>query len=133
MTIDIRKARNVDVCRLTDIALAAKRSNGYDDAFMAACREELTVHVAMLDRAEHWVAVDQEIVGFAALEVDKANPAHAEVIAFFIDPAWQRRGIGAALWRQLHQRAVQLGIGSLYLHADPNAVPFYREMSPFPG
>ncbi len=43
MDIKIRPARPEDVGVLTELSMRSKRSNGYDEAFMAACRKELTV------------------------------------------------------------------------------------------
>jgi len=36
--------------------MRSKRSNGYDEPFMAACREELTVTGEHLVEGEYWVA-----------------------------------------------------------------------------
>lgn len=112
---------------LTDLSMAAKQSNGYDDAFMAACREELTVTRQRLLDGEYWVAVSCIVRGCACLAVDP-DGGSAEVHAFFIDPAWQRKGIGRMLWQKLLQRAEELAVTELRLDADPFAVPFYEAL-----
>ncbi len=59
MDIKIRRARRDEAGVLTELSLRSKRSNGYGDAFMAACREELTVTGARMSQGEYWVAEAQ--------------------------------------------------------------------------
>lgn len=125
--ITLRRARSDEAEALTALSLNAKRSNGYDDAFMAACREELTVTDQRLAEGEYWVAEAGGLCGCACLLVD-ANGRSGEVHAFFIDPAWQRKGVGRLLWNRLVQRAKEEGLAELHLDADPAAVPFYEAM-----
>lgn len=113
---------------MTDVSIRSKQSNGYDDAFMDACRDELTITVAHLCQGEYWVACDAAaIVGLASLCPDKDQHA-GEVHSFFIDPDQQGRGIGRLLWATLLQRAHAYGMTEVRLDADPNAVPFYEAM-----
>lgn len=127
MKIEIRRARPEDVDLLTELSIRSKRSNSYDEAFMAACREELTVTRQSLRTGEYWVAQSGVICGCACLCADPDGRA-GEIHAFFIDPAWQRRGIGRLLWQKLLERAKESGLVRLYLDADPAAVPFYEAL-----
>lgn len=127
MRIEIRRARFDEVELLTDLSLKSKQSNGYDDAFMAACREELTVTRDRMLEGEYWVAEADGLRGCACLAVDE-NGRCAEVHAFFVDPNSKRRGIGRLLWSKLLQRAREQGVTALRLDADPFAVPFYETM-----
>ena len=127
MDIEIRRARAEDVDLLTELSIRSKRSNGYDEAFMAACREELTVTGQSLCDGEYWVAEGDDLCGCACLSADPDGRA-GEIHAFFIDPDWQRRGIGRLLWRKLLERAQESGLVRLYLDADPAAVPFYEAL-----
>ena len=54
--IGIRRARPVDAKALTVLCMRSKQSNGYDDAFMAACSDELTITPKRLLNEEYWVA-----------------------------------------------------------------------------
>lgn len=123
----IRRARDGDAEALTELSLESKRSNGYDDAFMAACREELTVTRQSLAEGEYWVAECGGLCGCACLLTDPDGRG-GEVHAFFIDPAWQRQGVGRLLWGKLAERAREKGLSALRLDADPAAVPFYEAM-----
>lgn len=70
MNVEIRRARSDEADVLTDLAMRSKQSNGYDDAFMAACRDELTVTTESLRKAEHWVADNGTVCGCACLATD---------------------------------------------------------------
>ena len=51
-----------------------------------------------------------------------------EIHAFFIDPDWQRKGIGHLLWHKLLDCAKAKNLVKLHLDADPLAVPFYEAL-----
>ncbi len=113
---------------LTDLCLRSKRSNGYDDAFMAACRDELTVTAEQLATQQWWVAVDgltSALCGCVGL-IPADLPNTGEIHAFFIDPPYQRQGVGKLLWHAVSTQAIKQGFTRLILYADPNAVPFYQ-------
>ncbi|MEM9627099.1 MAG: GNAT family N-acetyltransferase [Pseudomonadota bacterium] len=111
---------------LTDVSMRSKRSNGYDDAFMESCREELTVTAARMREGEYWVAEDDRVCGLVCLTAQ--GDGAGEVHAFFIDPDYQRRGVGRRLWATVLGRAEALGLKHLCLDSDPAAAPFYRAM-----
>ncbi|MDP6876881.1 MAG: GNAT family N-acetyltransferase [Alphaproteobacteria bacterium] len=123
----LRRARLDDNNVLTALFFRSKQSNGYDDAFMAACREELTVTADDLKAGEYWIAETHEVCGCACLLPDPDRPT-GEVHAFFIDPNHQRQGVGRLLWQKLLERARAQNLVELRLDADPFAVPFYRKL-----
>ncbi len=124
----IRRARVEEINVLTDLAMRSKQSNGYDDGFMAACLDELMVTEERLTEGEYWVANSGGVVcGCACLLADLENNS-GEVQAFFIDPDWQRKGVGRLLWQKLVERAKTQRLVKLHLDADPSAVPFYQAL-----
>lgn len=127
--LKIRHAQAGEAELLTDMALSSKRSNGYDDAFMAACRKELTVTETDIGALPLLVAVDEHDrpLGFALLEL-KSGAEADEVRGFFVAAEAKRQGIGRALWHALRETALQLGLNRLVLDADPFAVTFYQSM-----
>jgi GNAT superfamily N-acetyltransferase len=127
MKIEIRRARPDEAETLSDLSMRSKRSNGYDDAFMEACREELTVTPSRMAEGEYWAAETDVICGCACL-VENVEGDSGEVHAFFIDPAFQGRGVGRMLWLKIVELAKSKGIVKLHLDADPFAVPFYEAM-----
>jgi predicted N-acetyltransferase YhbS len=81
---------------------------------------------------------DDRIAGFVAAQIDRSDPASAAIAALFVDPQFQRRGIGAALHTAAlaHLQAsgatqVQLGCGYSYFWPGapanlPAARPFFQ-------
>src|SRR5215472_1833855 len=91
----IRTPRLDEAGALTELAMRAKASWGYDDDFMAACRPELTVTPEQMRSWRFWVAeADGQLAGMIAL--GDAHD-HAEVEDFFVAPEAQGEGIGKAL------------------------------------
>ena len=122
----MRRAKIAEAASLTELALRSKAYWGYDAAFMALCRAELTVQPAAIAQGEVWVADDGKgVVGL--LEVVSTGSS-AEVRLMFVAPEHIGSGIGGALWRQAEARARSLGAVRMELDADPNAVPFYERM-----
>ncbi len=119
----IRDARVDDCDALSELAYASKASWGYDDAFMAACRDELTVRPADLERVRVRVHVADAglLDGFAGLEGD-------ELIWLFVAPDRQRGGVGAALFADACALARANGITRLRVEADPFAAAFYERL-----
>ena len=127
----IRLGRAADAEALSELSFRSKRSNGYDEEFMVACREELAVASACIERGVYLVAVSEiRICGFVSLVVDPGpveTPA-GEITAFFVEPDFKRCGIGRDLCRVVMERAVHMGLSRIYLDADPHAVDFYTAM-----
>jgi len=125
--IELRPARLDEGEVLTALSMRSKQSNGYDDDFMAACRDELTVSEARLRENEYWVADDGTVCGCASLTVDPDGRAGV-VHSFFVEPGLRGSGIGKLLWGKLLERAEALALESLRLDADPNAERFYLSL-----
>jgi GNAT superfamily N-acetyltransferase len=120
----VRNARIADLDALSELAYASKQSWGYDDSFMAACREELTVRHEHLSR--HIVRVAEDagtILGFHGVEREGAR---AELAWLFVAPQAMRRGVGHALLIDAIDVARDVGARTLVVEADPNAVGFYE-------
>lgn len=125
--VTIRRAKTDEAQILTDLTMRAKQSNGYDDAFMEACRQELTVTASHIVEAEYWVAETDVIAGIVCLAQGQCS-SEGEVHSFFIDPQWQRQGLGRLLWNKISERAQQKLFNTIQLAADPAAVPFYQSL-----
>ncbi|MDJ0929640.1 GNAT family N-acetyltransferase [Breoghania sp.] len=112
---------------MTELVMRSKQSNGYDDDFMEACREELAIREDHFFAREYWVAEVEEICGIIGLEVD-ASGLSGEACVLFVDPAWKRKGVGLQLWQTLVKNAKDKGLNSIRLDADPAAAPFYQAL-----
>jgi GNAT superfamily N-acetyltransferase len=128
MSPSIRDATAEDRAVLSALAFASKAHWGYDDAFMEACRAELTVHVEDVERMCVRVACDADgaVVGFYGLDGD-------DVEWFFVAPAAMRGGVGAALFADAVAQARRRGAARLRIEADPFAAPFYERMGAVPA
>ena len=120
----IRLARPAEATTVTSLAFRSKASNGYDAAFMAACRNELTFDAGSFAHGETWVCEDVggRILGFFDLRQEDGT---AEIYGLFVEPDCKGRGIGRALWVKLEARAAALGANRIGADSDPAAVPFY--------
>lgn len=125
----LRPARPEEAARLSDLCMESKAHWGYDAAFMALCREALTVTTEAIAAGEVVVAVDaaDRPLGVAALG-DGGRPGLAEIALLFVRPAAMGQGVGRALFAALSARARQAGASELMILADPGAEAFYRRM-----
>lgn len=122
----IRAARGDEAGVLSEIALRSKAHWGYDETFVANCRDELTVRASEVERRRAAVAErDGRIVGFTTLE---GEPTVGEIGMMFVDPAAIGEGIGRLLFEHALAVARGLGFTRLTIDADPNAEPFYLAM-----
>jgi len=124
--VQLRAARPGEAQTLTELALRSKAYWGYDDAFMAACRDELTMRADELERRRVTVAErDGRIAGFVSVE---GEPPEGAVGMMFVDPELIGRGVGRLLFEHALGSARSAGFTRLTIDADPNAAPFYRSM-----
>jgi GNAT superfamily N-acetyltransferase len=124
--IRLRDIRQDEFPFLDGLCLRSKAVWGYDDAFMAACRTEMTLHPDDLRTTQLQVAErDATAVGLAQLKVSGGD---AELMKLFVEPALLGSGIGRLLFAWATQRARSLGAVRMMIEADPGAAPFYERM-----
>ena len=122
----VRAARPDEADVLTALALRSKASWGYSEAFMDACRAELTLTPEKMAAWRIWVAEEAgEIAGMVALRLDGAK---AELEDFFVDPSFQQKGVGSALIEVLLAACRAAGAEEVGLDADPNAEAIYARL-----
>ena len=124
--ISVRLARPDEAALLTELAMRAKASWGYDAAFMEQCRAELTLTADTMDAWTVWVAEHEgRLAGMIALA---AAGASAELEDFMVEPDFQGVGVGRALMETLLAEWRVRGVTSIGLDADPNAEAIYRKL-----
>lgn len=126
-TIRLRDARSGEAALLSALALRSKASWGYDEAFIDACRAELTYTPARLrDPRFRFVVVvaDSDLCGFYALET--RAPQRFELDALFVEPDRIGTGIGRTLIDHAIAAVRKAGGTSLVIQGDPHAADFYR-------
>ena len=120
----IRRARPAEAADLSALALRSKWHWGYDDDFLAACRDVLTVSPGDVEAGAVFIAeVDGAAAGFYRL--GGGRPV-AELEDLWVDPATIGRGVGAALLAHAAEQARERGCTALLVESDPHAEGFYR-------
>jgi ribosomal protein S18 acetylase RimI-like enzyme len=123
----VRLARSSEADALTKLAMTAKASWGYSDAFMEACRAELTITPAKMAAWTVSVAqLDATMCGMIALNIAGIKE-DAELENFFVHPSCQGRGIGRALMSTLLRTCQARSVRVLRVDADPNAEHIYQQ------
>jgi N-acetylglutamate synthase-like GNAT family acetyltransferase len=125
-TLRLRAARRDEARLLSELALRSKGYWGYDQAFLDACRAELTLAPEEVESRRVTVAErDGQVVGFYALA---GEPPEGILVDLFVAPERIRSGVGRTLWEHAMVTARTLGFERLTLKADPGAEPFYLAM-----
>jgi GNAT superfamily N-acetyltransferase len=124
--IQLRDACKSELPSLSELCLRSKAVWGYDDAFMTACRAELTLHPEELRSTSLQLAVrDSTVIGLTQVKVTDTD---ADLLKLFVEPALLRSGVGRLLFEWATARARGLGAVRMMIEADPGAVPFYERM-----
>lgn len=126
-TVHIRPARVAEAAALSALCFRSKAVWGYDEGFMAMCREGLAVKPGEIAAGDVWVAIDTD--GEPAGVVSLAPGADANTLdlgKLFIEPGRLRAGIGRALLEHAVAEAWRRGAKRLTILADPNAAGFYE-------
>ena len=124
--IQLRDARHDELPALSELCLRSKAVWGYDDAFMIACRTELTLRPDELQSTHIQVAIRAStVVGLAQLKV---TGTEADLLKLFVEPALLGSGVGRLLLEWATARAGCLGAVRMIIEADPGAAAFYEHM-----
>lgn len=121
--VAVRAAHPGEAAALSALALRSKGSWGYDEAFMEACRADLTVPAADCDGVGVRVAErDGALLGFARVT---GSPPAGVLADLFVEPSAIGTGVGRLLLADALARAAERGFDALDLDSDPHAEPFY--------
>ncbi len=126
MPPSLRPATARDLIALSDLCLRSKAVWGYDETFLAACRDELTLtepelestSIALVERNGRAIAVGQ-------IEV---TDGVSDLLKLFVDPSEMGQGLGARLFAWAVAEGRRLGAERMTIEADPDAESFYRRM-----
>jgi GNAT superfamily N-acetyltransferase len=122
----LRPARADEADLLTELCLRSKAVWGYDEAFMRACRAELTLTAADFANSSLQVAVEGgDVIGVVQVVVDGDK---ADLAKLFIAPSTLRGGVGRKLFDWAVTEARERGALWMWIEADPDAADFYRRM-----
>lgn len=125
-SIVLRPAVPDDARALTALALRSKAYWGYDDAFMKACVNELTITPERIAGEDMTVAeADGVIAGMVSLAQGDSDDVR-ELEDMFVDTGFIGSGLGARLMAHAEDTARALGATHIDVDADPNAQGFYE-------
>ena len=115
-----------DLEEASKLCMRSKAHWGYDAAFMAMCRDELTFRPADLGSGSSVGLWDCDaLLGVAQLIWDDTN---WELEKLFVDPLAMGSGIGRQLFAWAVATVGGRGGETLSIAADPHSAAFYRTM-----
>ena len=124
--LTLRAPRPDEAIALTELCLRSKAVWGYDEHFMEACREELTITPEKMNSSYFQIAEsDGRLLGVAQIAL---NGKIAELSSLFVEPAQLGCGAGRQLFDWAKRTARGAGAAHLVIEADPYAAGFYRRM-----
>ena len=127
MQLIIRAPDIAELPALSELCVRSKAVWGYDAAFMAACRSELSFHPGDLASSQIAVAArNNRVLGVAQVKMKDRN--EADLAKLFVEPAAMRGGVGQALFAWATVAAREMGASLMTIEADPDAAPFYRRL-----
>jgi GNAT superfamily N-acetyltransferase len=125
--IMIRRAKPHEAGALSELALRSKGHWGYDAAFLASCRDDLTISTEEIANSAVYVIERADgIAGFYSLK--PVGHGAADLDDLFVDPSAIGTGVGRRLWQHAITTAAELGHGELLIQSDPHAEGFYLAM-----
>lgn len=126
LSLQIVRATAADADHLTSIAVAAKRSWGYPDAWLEQWWPLLTITSGFVSSHPTFMAmVGTEAVGFYALG---GGGGEWELEHLWVESQWMGRGVGQALFEHAADTARAAGALHLSIESDPFAEGFYLRM-----
>ncbi|WP_322756441.1 GNAT family N-acetyltransferase [Frankia sp. Cas3] len=128
--VKLRVARPDEAEALSGLTMRSKAHWGYDEEFLAACRNDLWFRRGEVVARRTVVAErDGLVLGVATLEGD---PPDGELGMLFVEPDAIGRGVGRVLYRHVLEEAGRLGFTQVTIESDPNAEAFYLAMGAEP-
>jgi GNAT superfamily N-acetyltransferase len=124
LSLGVHQARLEELPRLSELCLRSKAVWGYDQAFLEACRSELTLRPEELRTT--LVAVAESESGVTGVVQIKVADAEADLLKLFIEPRKLRSGIGSFLFGWAIEQAKSMGATRLLIESDPDSASFYR-------
>jgi maltose O-acetyltransferase len=137
MNVNIRIALPGEAGMLTEIAFAAKRTWKYPDSYFEIWKDELTITKDYINSNIVFVAEsDNQLVGFYSIVVVQNDFKAGNVMVkkgfwlehLFIEPSFQRKGIGRLLMEHALNYCEENWIDNLKIFVDPHATGFYDKM-----
>ena len=129
--LNLRPLLRDELSSASQLCLRSKGYWGYDETFMSACKQELTLSASDLKNDSIIVAEDDRgMAGVAHVSIDE-NGCYLEKL--FVDTDRIGHGVGQILFGWAVNAARALEASELIVEADPGAAPFYEKMGCIPA
>ncbi|MGG4774628.1 N-acetyltransferase family protein [Paenalcaligenes sp. Me52] len=120
----IRAAIPQDSDAISLLAYESKAHWNYSEAFLQACKADLTVSAEFIKKNPVYVVEDNcELLAFYGFCVREQK-----LDTLFIRPTYIGHGLGKLLWAHILETAKHQGMIEFTLDADPHAEGFYQKM-----
>ncbi len=124
--VGLRAARPDEAEALSGLTMRSKAYWGYDEAFLASCRDVLRLRRDEVVARRTVVAErDGTVLGLATLD---GEPPDGALGLLFVEPDAIGGGVGRMLYRHVLEEAGRLGFARVTIESDRNAEPFYLAM-----
>ena len=124
--IEYRAPAVAELAAMNAMMLRSKGHWGYDEAFLAACAEELTVEASNLKLHPVLVAFEDDApIGMAKLLYEDGQ---CYLHHLFVAPDAMGRGIGHRLLDWARRSARAAGFKVMVIESDPHAALFYEKL-----
>ena len=123
---ELRALRSQELRAASALCLRSKAYWGYDDAFMAACKSELTLTEA--DLAEGHLIAAFDPYGLAGIAQISVAPSETHLEKLFVETDRIGSGLGRILFDWAATAARKASAQEMIIEADPDAAPFYEHM-----
>jgi len=122
----IERASGEQADALSALAMRSKAYWGYNQVFLDACREDLTIRASEIEHELVYVMSEAgRLVGYYRV---RGVPPDGELVDLFVDPLAIGQGYGGRLLRHAAETAREHGFAALTLQSDPHAEGFYVAM-----
>lgn len=128
--VKLRPLLRNELALASQLCLRSKGYWGYDEAFLDACKLELTLTEAHLKIDPIIVAEDDR--GMAGLAHVSGDEAGCYLDKLFVDTDRIGQGVGRVLFEWSTKAARGLRASELIVEADPGAAPVYEKMGCIP-
>jgi GNAT superfamily N-acetyltransferase len=129
--VKLRPLLGNELALASQLCLRSKGYWGYDEAFLDACKLELTLTESDLKNDPIIVAEDDR--GMAGLAHVSTDESGCYLDKLFVDTDRIGQGVGQVLFEWSTKAARGLRASELIVEADPGAAPFYEKMGCIPA
>lgn len=130
----IRKVAHKDLQKIQNVVMKAKQSRFEEEHLSDDIIQEIKnrynpEHLKTKIKGNYYFVAETEnnkkIVGIIGFNKEEGSKTHNKLSMFFIDPEYQKLGIGTLLYTKVKLTAIKLGCKKMVVSSSPYAEPIY--------